>query len=175
MLRCDGYRAMLTHCGLSLDHNLVEKWPYARTRQMSANKIQATTASVGALLDTATPPSRAADARMLDILFHRISGDQPVLWGPSIIGCERYTYRYTSGREGGFLATGFSPRKADQSIYNLAGYSNFGRILTRLGKHKTGKSCLYVNKLAVISLGVLDELIRAGLDNLNNRWAVSPA
>ncbi len=111
---------------------------------------------------------------MLDALFRKITRFEPVLWGPSIIGYGRYQYRYKSGREGAFLATGFSPRKAAHSIYIMPGYADFGHILSRLGKHKHGKSCLYVNKLADIDLEVLSELIRAGLDDLAQKWPVEP-
>ncbi len=96
------------------------------------------------------------------------------MWGPSIVGYGRYHYRYKSGREGDFLATGFSPRKAAHSIYIMPGYADFTHILSRLGKHKLGKSCLYVNKLADIDLDVLAELIRAGLDDLEKTWSVDP-
>jgi len=96
------------------------------------------------------------------------------MWGPTIIGCGQYRYRYDSGREGDFLATGFSPRKANLSIYILPGYGDFGAILDRLGKHRTGKSCLYINKLADIDTDVLAELIRAGLDDPGRRWTITP-
>lgn len=97
------------------------------------------------------------------------------MWGPSIIGYGRYHYIYDSGREGDFLATGFSPRKANLSIYIMPGYTDFGEILSRLGKHKIGKSCLYVTKLADIDLDVLAELIRAGLKDLDQKWPVQPS
>ena len=141
---------------------------------MSANKTQATTGDVGAFLEAVTPVSKAADARALDQLFRDVTGFQPVMWGPSIIGYGRYHYRYQSGREGDFLATGFSPRKAALSIYIMPGYSDFASILARLGKHKTGKSCLYVNKLADIDTAVLAELISAGLADLGTHWPVLP-
>lgn len=119
-------------------------------------------------------PTRRADAGVLDQLFRRVTGFQPRMWGPTIIGYGQYHYTYDSGREGDFLATGFSPRKANLSIYILPGYADFGSILDRLGKHKIGKSCLYVNKLADIDLTVLEELIHAGLEDLGKRWPVQP-
>ncbi len=141
---------------------------------MSANKTRATDADVAAFLAGVEPAAKAADAVVLDRLFQRVTGFRPVMWGPSIVGYGRYHYRYASGREGDFLATGFSPRKAAHSIYILPGYADFGPILARLGKHRTGRSCLYVNKLADIDLDVLAELIRAGLDDLNRHWTVHP-
>jgi len=110
----------------------------------------------------------------LDVLFRKATGFIPQMWGGSIVGYGRYHYRYASGREGDFLATGFSPRKAAYSIYIMPGYQDYGAILSRLGKHKTGKSCLYVNRLADIDLTVLEELIRQGLKDLNAIWPVSP-
>ncbi|MDU9004980.1 DUF1801 domain-containing protein [Sedimentitalea todarodis] len=139
---------------------------------MAANKTQPTEVSVGEFLAGVEPPRRAEDGQRLDQLFRDVTGYEPRLWGPSIVGYGRYHYVYASGREGDFLATGFSPRKAALSIYIMPGYADFGDILDRLGKHRIGKSCLYVNKLADIDLEVLAELIRAGLDNLETHWPV---
>lgn len=96
------------------------------------------------------------------------------MWGPGMIGYGRYHYIYDSGREGDFLATGFSPRKAHLAIYIMPGYADFSGILARLGKHKTGKACLYVNKLADIDMSVLEDLVRAGLQDLADKWPVRP-
>ncbi len=142
---------------------------------MSANKTQPTKADVAAYLAGVMPASRAADAVQLDRLFREITGFQPVMWGEAIVGYGRYHYRYASGREGDFLATGFAPRKSALSIYIMPGYADFGDILERLGKHKIGKSCLYVNKLADIDLDVLAELIKAGLRELATHWPVEPS
>lgn len=141
---------------------------------MTQNKTLPTGADVDAFLSTVEPASKASDARVLDKLFRQVTGFEPVMWGPTIVGYGRYHYRYASGREGDFLATGFSPRKAAHSIYIMPGYADFGPILSRLGKHKKGRSCLYVNKLADIDLDVLGELIRAGLRDLERHWPVAP-
>ncbi len=130
--------------------------------------------SVEDFLEAVQPPGKADDSRALDAVFRKTTGFSPVMWGPSIVGYGRYHYRYKSGREGDFLATGFSPRKAALSIYIMPGYADFGDILSRLGKHKLGKSCLYVNKLADVDLDVLSELIHAGLEGLNRYWPVEP-
>ena len=118
---------------------------------------------------------KADEARALDALFRRVTGFQPRMWGPTIVGYGRYHYTYASGREGDYLATGFSPRKAAPSIYIMPGYADFGGILDRLGKHKTGKSCLYVRRLSDIDESVLAELIAAGLADLAGYWDVHPA
>lgn len=140
----------------------------------STNKTTPTDQSVVDFLSAVEPSKKAAEAKALDEVFRRTTGFTPVMWGPSIVGYGRYHYRYQSGREGDFLATGFSPRKAAHSIYIMPGYTDFSGILSRLGKHKLGKSCLYINKLADIDLDVLSELIRAGLAELNTRWPVEP-
>ena len=140
----------------------------------SENKTTPTGQSVKGFLANVTPPRKAQEAQELDALFRHVTRFAPVMWGPSIVGYGRYHYRYASGREGDFLATGFSPRKAAHSIYIMPGYTDFGDILSRLGKHKRGKSCLYVKKLADIELEVLSELIRAGLKDLNDHWPVEP-
>jgi Domain of unknown function (DU1801) len=140
----------------------------------SANKTQPTDQSVTGFLNAVSHPTRRADGLALDALFRSVTGFDPVMWGPSIVGYGRYHYTYASGRQGDFLATGFSPRKASLSIYIMPGYGVFGDIMARLGKHKTGRSCVYVNKLANIDLDVLGELIRAGLRDLAMHWPVEP-
>lgn len=138
------------------------------------NKTRPTGQAIADFIASVEPPAKQEDARALDHLFRDVTGFEPVMWGPSIIGYGRYHYRYDSGREGDFLATGFSPRKARHSIYIMPGYADYGDILARLGKHKMGKSCLYVNKLADIDLEVLADLIRAGLRDLDKTWPVQP-
>ncbi len=141
---------------------------------MAENKTQPTDQSVIDFLESIEHPTRRADGLALDRLFRDATGFTPVMWGPTMVGYGRYHYRYASGREGDFLATGFSPRKANLSIYIMPGYTDYGPILDRLGKHKKGKSCLYVNKLADIDTRVLAELIRAGLKDLASHWPVEP-
>jgi len=138
------------------------------------NKTQITATDPVDFIAAVEHPTRRADAEALDRLFRKVTGFRPRMWGPTIIGYGQYRYRYDSGREGDFLATGFSPRKTNLSIYILPGYGDFGPILDRLGKHRTGKSCLYVNKLADIDTDVLAALIRAGLDDLGRRWPITP-
>jgi len=139
---------------------------------MTANKTQPTKTSVVKYLDAVLPAQRREEAYRLDKVFCEATGFNPKIWGKDLIGYGRYHYRYESGREGDFLATGFSPRKAKLSIYVLPGYTNFDHILCDLGKHKLGKSCLYINKLNDVDLSVLAQLIRAGLKDLNQRWTV---
>ncbi len=141
---------------------------------MAQNKTQATAQSVADFIAAVDHPTRRADAAVLNDMFRRVTGWQPRMWGPSIIGYGEYHYTYESGRTGDFLATGFSPRKANLVLYIMPGYANFGSIMARLGKHKMGKSCLYVNKLADIDMDVAEELVQAGLDDLGARWPIKP-
>jgi Domain of unknown function (DU1801) len=117
-------------------------------------------------------PERRDQARQLDALFRATTGWQPRLWAAKMIGYGQYHYRYDSGRQGDFLACGFSPLARKFSIHILPGYSDFDQITARLGKFKRGKSCWYVNTLADIDLDVLADLIRAGLDDLATHWPV---
>lgn len=141
---------------------------------MSENKTQATTQSVADFIAAVEHPTRRADAVALNAMFRDVTGWQPRMWGPSMIGYGAYHYTYDSGRSGDFLATGFSPRKSSMSIYIMPGYADFSDILARLGKHKIGKSCLYINKLADVDMNVLQELVRAGLKDLGTKWPVRP-
>jgi hypothetical protein len=141
---------------------------------MADNVTRPTDASVVEFLASVEPSGRRNDALHLDTLFRRVTGWHPRLWGPSIIGYGRYDYRYASGREGEFLATGFAPRKANMVVYIMPGYADFSAILSRLGPHRLGKSCLYLGSLSRIDEGVLAELISAGLDDLRRRWPVHP-
>jgi hypothetical protein len=142
---------------------------------MGDNKTRPTDAAVAAFIDAVDHPTRRADALALDAIFRDVTGWQPRMWGPSIVGYGSYRYAYDSGRSGEMCATGFSPRKANLSIYIMPGYADFGNILAGLGKHRLGKSCLYINKLADIDRDVLKRLIRAGLDDLAARWPVTPS
>ncbi len=111
------------------------------------------------------PEAKREDARVLDEMFRRVTGCDPVMWGPSIIGYGLYHTTYASGRDVTWMRAGFSPRKAKHSLYLMGGYCDEqsgkrrDQQLARLGKHKTGKSCLYINKLADVDLGVLEEMI----------------
>jgi hypothetical protein len=141
----------------------------------SVNKTRPTEADVAAFIAALEYPTRRADAERLDRLFRDVTGWQPRLWGGSLIGYGSYHYVYDSGREGDALATGFSPRKANLSIYIMPGYQDYGAMLARLGKHKAGKACLYVKRLSDIDVDVLEELIRTGLADLSARYPVTPS
>lgn len=128
---------------------------------------------VDKFLSGVMPERRHREAQALNALFQEVTGWNPVFYKGGMLGYGSYDYTYASGRKGSFFATGFAPRKAKLSIYIMPGYADFGHILSRLGKHTKGKSCLYLNKLEDADTEVLKELIRAGLDDLAQRWPVS--
>lgn len=123
------------------------------------NKTKPETKSVAAFLAEVEPAGRADEGRVLAELFTRASGEKPVMWGPSIIGFGTYHYRYESGHEGDSPRVGFSPRKAKLVCYLKLDSVGAAPLLARLGKHGTGKGCLYINKLSDIDLSVLEELV----------------
>jgi hypothetical protein len=128
----------------------------------SENLTQPTDASVEEFIEGVEHPVRRADARVLDRMFRRATGQDPVLWGPTMIGYGRYHYVYGSGHSGDALAVGFSPRTSSLSLYGLTMQHEAPALLERLGKHRRGAVCLYVNKLGDVDLEVLEELIRTG-------------
>jgi hypothetical protein len=129
---------------------------------MTENKTAPTDVSVDEFLASVEHPVRRQDAETVLELMRNVTGQEPVMWGPSIIGFGSYHYKYASGREGDAAAVGFSPRKANLALYGLTYAPESAPLLARLGKHKTSVACLYVNKLADIDLGVLKNLIELG-------------
>ncbi|MEW9871110.1 DUF1801 domain-containing protein [Arthrobacter sp. HS15c] len=129
---------------------------------MAENKTQATDASVNDFLAAVEHPGRRADGFELLEMMRGITGQEAVMWGPTIVGFGSYHYKYNSGREGDAAAVGFSPRKANLVLYGLTDGPDADRLLPELGKHRTSTACLYVNKLDDVDRGVLAELIRAG-------------
>lgn len=137
---------------------------------MSENKTKPSATSPADFIAILEHPTRRSDAETILALMQRITGWEPRMWGASIIGFGEYHYMYESGREGDFMRTGFSPRKANLVLYIMPGYSDYADKLARLGKHKIGKSCLYINKLADIDMAVLEEIIQAGLDDMAKKY-----
>jgi len=131
------------------------------------NKTMETAADVAAYLDTVEPAERQADGQIVAALMARLSGEPPRLWGPSIIGFGRYHYRYDSGREGDMCRIGFAPRKAELVFY-LAGLDDADFMA--LGRHRRGKGCLYVKRLADIDMGALEALIVQSLAHMDGLY-----
>ena len=137
---------------------------------MSDNKTKPTEIDARDFINSVQNKTRREDAlRLLDI-FAEITGEPPVMWGPSIIGFGSYHYRYASGREGDFLRCGFSPRAANMVLYLISGANARPDLLKELGPHKTGASCLYIGPLQKIELDVLKLLIKADWDEMQRRF-----
>jgi hypothetical protein len=126
---------------------------------------------VAAFVDALTDPARRADAKALVKLMQSASGEKPKLWGPSIIGFGSYHYRYDSGREGDAPLIGFSPRKAATVLYGMTGFSNSEALLAKLGKHTTGKGCLYIKKLADVDQKILESMTAKAVAAMRARHA----
>jgi hypothetical protein len=122
-------------------------------------KTKPTKISVAAFIEAVPHEGRREDAKKLLKIMREVTGEKPVMWGPSIVGFGRYKYTYESGHSGEACRIGFSPRKANMVVYVLSGRAEERPLLARLGKHKTGKSCLYLGRLSEIDEGALRELI----------------
>lgn len=133
---------------------------------MAELKTKATKASVEAFINGVDDEGRREDCRTLMKIMSRITKADPVMWGGSIVGFGTYHYVYDSGREGDWFMVGFSPRKKNFSIYLMGGLEHQSDNLARLGKHKTGKGCLYINRLSDINLDVLTTMVKAAVAKL---------
>ena len=133
---------------------------------MAEEKTQVTDVDPADFIAAVEPERKREEAKVLDALFRKVTGEEPQMWGPSIIGYGAYDTTYESGREVHWMRSGFSPRKAKHSLYLMGGYCDEATgkrrdaLLAKLGKYKTGKSCLYINKLSDVDMDVLEELLR---------------
>lgn len=125
-------------------------------------KTKVNEASVDAYIDH-QPAEVAADCRTVMSLMKKATGEEPKMWGASIVGYGRYAYEGASGRSGEWMITGFSPRKANLTLYIMMGFEQEAALMKKLGKHTTGKSCLYIKRLSDVDLEVLETLILKGV------------
>ena len=142
----------------------------AKRKPSAGAKTLPGTASVAAFLAAVPDARRRADCQAVLRMMQAATGCEPVLWGPSIVGFDRYRYRYDSGREGEMPIVGFSPRAQALVLYILPGFDAYDALLGKLGKYTTGKSCLYVKALADVDPGVLDALVRASVAEMRRRY-----
>ena len=133
---------------------------------MAENKTVKTAESVDKFLSAVENKRRREDGLALLEMMKNVTGLEPEMWGPSIIGFGSYHYRYDSGREGDMPLTGFSPRSRSLSLYIMSGFDNYDELLGKLGKHRTGASCLYINKLADVDMDVLRELVAQSVEHM---------
>jgi hypothetical protein len=138
---------------------------------MSENKTVQTRASVKQFLDGVEHERKRADSYKLLELFAEVTKLEPAMWGTSIVGYGSYHYRHESGREGDMPLVGFSPRKQSLTLYIMDGFEGYDRLLGKLGKHKTGMSCLYINKLEDVDLDVLRELVAGSYQHMRSSKA----
>lgn len=141
------------------------------------NKTTATEVDPVAFLDAVPDARRREEGHALDALHRRVTGFEPKMWGPSIVGYGSYRYRYDSGREGVACRAGFSPRKAAATVYLMAGWGQrqeeADALFARLGPHTTGASCLYIKRLDKVDLDALEALVRLSWDCANAIWPES--
>jgi Domain of unknown function (DU1801) len=135
------------------------------------NKTKATDVDVSAFIDTIADDNQRADAQVIAAMMARLSGHKPTMWGPSIIGFGRYHYRYDSGREGNMARISFSPRKGQTVLYIIDGFIGHDALMAKLGKYKTGKSCLYIKRLSDIDAAALEELCIASLAYMAEKYS----
>ncbi|MGB5288314.1 MAG: DUF1801 domain-containing protein [Ignavibacteriaceae bacterium] len=136
---------------------------------MAELKTKPTKVDVEKFLKSVIDKKRQEDSFKILELMKKITKEEPKMWGPSIVGFGSYHYKYASGREGDFFLTGFSPRKQSLTLYIMSGFKRYDELMKKLGKHKTGSSCLYINKLEDVDLKVLITLITESVKYMKNK------
>ena len=137
---------------------------------MAETKTKPIGMTVDAFLDAVPDPRRRADGRTLRAMFERITGEAATMWGPSIVGFGSYDYKYDSGHSGTMCRLGFSPRKAELVLYVLTEDGKERALLPRLGKHRTGKCCLYVKRLSDVDVNVLETIVVESLAYMDSKY-----
>lgn len=137
---------------------------------MAENKTRKTKASVTAFFNAIEDRQKKSDAKKVSAMMRRESGSRARMWGAAIVGFGSYHYKYASGREGDHMLVGFSPRKQNLVVYIMPGFSDFAALMKKLGKYKTGKSCLYINKLEDVDESALEKLIDRSVKLMRKRY-----
>ena len=137
---------------------------------MAENKTKPTQLKVSEFIAGIEDKAKRDDCRELMKLMAKITGNRAKMWGTAIVGYGKYHYKYESGREGDFFLTGFSPRKQALSIYIVSGFSINPELMEKLGKYKTGKSCLYVKKLDDVDRSVLEQLVKESVAYMREKY-----
>lgn len=133
---------------------------------MAELKTKKNTASVTDFIESVKDDSKRQDAKELLKIFSEVTGEEPVMWGSSIIGFGSYHYVYASGREGDWMLTGFSPRKQNLTLYIMSGFDHYEALMKKLGTYSTGKSCLYIKRLEDIDEKILKQLIIKSVEHM---------
>ncbi|MBC8509884.1 MAG: DUF1801 domain-containing protein [Anaerolineales bacterium] len=135
---------------------------------MAELKTKLNDASVVDFLNSVEDDKKRQDSFKILELMQEVTGEEPKMWGTSIVGFGSYHFKYTSGKEGDWMATGFSPRKQNLTLYIMDGFEHYDDLLGKLGKHSTGKSCLYVKKTEDIDMDVLRKLVKLSTEHVSN-------
>jgi hypothetical protein len=133
---------------------------------MAELKTKKTDSSVNTFLESIDDEQKKKASYVILDLMKEVTGAEPKMWGESIVGFGEYHYKYASGREGDWLITGFSPRKQSLTLYLTYGFEEHKDLLSRLGKYKTGKACLYIKRLEDINQTVLKELVQRSVEKM---------
>lgn len=137
---------------------------------MAEAKTRPTGESVASFINAVPDETRRRDAKALLKLFKEVTGEKPELWGASIVGFGRYVATYANGKTAEWMRTGFSPRKGDMVVYAMPGFEDHDALLKRMGKHKTGKSCLYLKSLADLDMAALRDFVAASYAEMARRY-----
>lgn len=137
---------------------------------MAENKTRPNKRSVTAFMNGIEDPQRRRDAKKVAAMMRQATGSRAKMWGANIVGYGEYHYKYDSGREGDFMIAGFSPRKQALTLYVIPGFKHFESLMKKLGKHKTGKSCLYIKRLSDVDEKVLQRLIVASVKHMRKNY-----
>ena len=137
---------------------------------MAENKTKPSKASVTAFMDSIEDKQKRLDAKKVAGMMREATGSRARMWGANIVGFGEYHYKYDSGREGDFMITGFSPRKQALTLYVIPGFKHFEPLMNKLGKYKTGKSCLYIKRLSDVDEKVLKQLIEGSVKHMRKHY-----
>ncbi len=137
---------------------------------MAELKTKKNNASVKEFIDSIENEQKRKDYREISKMMQKASGKNPKMWGDSIVGFGEYHYKYESGREGDWMRIGFSPRKQNITLYIMNGFEKYDQLMKKLGKHKTGKSCLYIKRLEDVDREILNKLIEESVSYFDKKY-----
>lgn len=143
---------------------------HTRQYDMAENKTKPTKASVTAFINGIEDKQRRSDVKKVAAMMREATGSRAKMWGANIVGFGQYHYKYATGREGDFMITGFSPRKQALTLYVIPGFEHFETLMSKLGKYKTGRSCLYIKHLSDVDEKVLKRLIVASVRHMRKKY-----
>jgi hypothetical protein len=146
------------------------KAPARKSKASASIKTRPEATPVSSFLARLPDAQQRADSEVLIAMMRKATGCEPVMWGSSIVGFDRYHYRYDSGHEGDMALVGFSPRSRSLSLYLMPGFEQRQELLAKLGKHDTGKACLYIKQLSDVDLAVLEELVRTSVAEMRRLY-----